>query len=228
VKIEDRMFRLVGIYQGANLFENSTAVTKLVELQELMERPRQVTEFQIRLDADVSATRERLEYLRKHIAGLCNEHGKRLGLAAIPTLEYITESTEVRFAHGMADVTSLLALLIGSIGVLNTMMMSVFERTQEIGTLRAIGWRKSRVVRLILGESLLLSGTGALLGSALAWLMTWALSHAPAVHGLISPAMSPYVCLQATVLALAVGLVGGTYPAYCGTRLAPAEALRCE
>jgi putative ABC transport system permease protein len=228
VTIEDRTFRVVGIYQGANLFENSTAMTRLVDLQELMDRAHQVTEFQVRLDAGVPAQHERLEKLRKTIAELKNAGGKRLGLAAIPTVEYITGSTEVQLAHSMADVTTVLAVLIGSIGMLNTMMMSVFERTREIGTLRAIGWRRTRILRLILGESLVLSVVGAGLGAALAWILMQALSHAPAVQGLIHPAMSPYVWVQATVLALAVGLVGGLYPAYCGTRLAPAEALRCE
>ena len=53
----------------------------------------------------------------------------------------MTGSTEIQLAHGMAIATSLIALVISSIGVLNTMIMSVLERTQEIGALRAIGWR---------------------------------------------------------------------------------------
>ena len=66
----------------------------------------------------------------------------------------------------MAWVTSAVALVIGAVGMLNTMVMSVFERTREIGILRAIGWGRWRVVRMILMESILLSLTGGMVGTA--------------------------------------------------------------
>ena len=65
----------------------------------------------------------------------------------------------------MSWITSAIAIIIGAVGMLNTMIMSVSERTREIGILRAIGWRKRRIVRMILVESVLLSLSGGLIGT---------------------------------------------------------------
>lgn len=227
VEIENQEFRVVGIFRGANLFEDTTAVVPLAQLQQLMDRPAQVTEFQIKLN-DATDHRAAIAALRQQIAQLRNVQGKRLGLTAIPTQEYITASSEIQLARAMATVTSLIALVIGVIGMLNTMIMSVLERTQEIGTLRAIGWRKSRVLRMILGESLLLSLTGAIAGVVFAWMLVQLLSHASSVQGLIRPELSFSVVWQGLLLAAIVGVAGGLYPAYRGARLAPSEALRYE
>jgi len=131
-------------------------------------------------------------------------------------------------AQAMAWMTSVIALVIGAVGVLNTMIMSVFERTREIGILRAIGWRKTRVVRLILFESILLSIIGAVLGIVAAVLLTRALTWWPMVNGLIRGDVAPVVMIQGFFIALAVGLIGGAYPAYRGAQLLPTEALRHE
>ena len=131
-------------------------------------------------------------------------------------------------AQAMAWMTALIALIIGAVGVLNTMIMSVFERTREIGILRAIGWRKSRVVRLILYESLLLSVVGAVVGIGSAVLLTHALTWWPLVNGIIRGDVAPIVMIQGFFIALAVGLLGGAYPAYRGAYLLPTEALRHE
>ena len=232
VEIESQAFRVVGTFQGANLFEDTTAVVPLAHLQRLMDRPAQVTEFQLKLEdqADDPATGQRptIAALRQQITQLRNVQGKRLGLIALPTQEYITASSETKLVRAMAAVTSLIALVIGSIGMLNTMIMSVWERTQEIGALRAIGWRKSRVLRMILGESLLLSMTGGLVGIIFAWMLMLLLSHSSSIQGLIRPELSLSVVWQGLLLATVAGVIGGIYPAYRATRLTPSTALRYE
>ena len=80
----------------------------------------------------------------------------------------------------MAWITSAIALIVGSIGMLNTMIVSVLERTQEIGILRAIGWRKSRIMKMILVESFTLSFSGAVFGILLAFVLLRALAGFPA------------------------------------------------
>ncbi len=128
----------------------------------------------------------------------------------------------------MAWVTSAMALVIGAVGMLNTMVMSVFERTNEIGILRAIGWRRWRVVRMILMESILLSLAGGVVGTAGAIVLTQVLAAQPAVAGMVDPDVAPWVIAQGFVIALCVGLLGAAYPAYRGAQLLPTEALRHE
>ena len=228
VEVESHRFHIVGIYEGANLLENSTAVMALPQLQDLMDRTGQVTEFQLQLKHDLDDARQAVELLRPTIAALSNSQGKPLGLAAMSTEEFVTGSTEVRLAHGMAVATSLIALLISSIGVLNIMIMSVLERTQEIGILRAIGWRKSRVLRMILGESTLLSASGGCLGVIIAWPCMILLSRAPMLEGFIRPDLSARAVGLGLLLMLFLAILGGLYPAYRGMLVAPSEALRYE
>ncbi len=123
---------------------------------------------------------------------------------------------------------SFLAIAVGGIGVLNTMLMAVFERTREIGVLRALGWRSRAILRMILVEALLLRTDWWNPGS---WHCLWAGCLAPmepTVGSMLQP-MWELECLgRAIITALLLGLLGGLYPAYRATRLQPIEALRYE
>jgi putative ABC transport system permease protein len=123
---------------------------------------------------------------------------------------------------------SLLAIVIGAIGVMNTMVMSVFERTREIGILRAVGWRGQRVVRLVLFESLLLCALGAVVGTVLGVLATRLVIFVPAVGALLAPTYPPGLFARAIAIAVGVALVGALYPAMRALRFSPMEALRHE
>jgi putative ABC transport system permease protein len=106
--------------------------------------------------------------------------------------------------------------------------MSVFERTREFGVLRAMGWPRGRVVRLILGESLVLSGTSIVIGALAAWLLVIALSALPLTQTIVRPALSPIAIAFGAIIALFAGLGGALYPAYHGASIPAVEALRYE
>ncbi len=106
------------------------------------------------------------------------------------------------------------------------MIMSVFERTKEIGTLRAIGWRKMRIMWMIIGESLLLSIGGAILGSAAAIALVKLLTKLPVASGIISGDIAMDVIVEGFLVAILVGAAGSIYPALWGANLLPTEALR--
>ena len=97
----------------------------------------------------------------------------------------------------MAWTTAAVALVLGSVGMLNTMLMSIFERTREIGILRAVGWRRRRVLALVLGEALAIALIGTLLGVVLAVVGLRAMTLAPTARGFISPNLPPEVLLIA-------------------------------
>lgn len=218
-------FRVVGVFTSKNRFENLTAVVQLHELQELMDRPGQVTSFQLKLRDSVHKSLD-VEAVRAAIESLTDRQGHKLGLLAQPTREFVTSTLQIRIAHAMAWVTSAIALVIGAIGILNTMIMSVLERTREIGVLRAIGWRKSRVVRMILSESLALSLAGAVLGVVAAATLVVVLSNTHRAGAFLTQEIPASVVAQALLMAVVLGMVGGLYPALRAAGLRPTEALR--
>ena len=140
--------------------------------------------------------------------------------------DFVKNVGPIRSAQAVSLAVSAIALALGGIGMLNTMIMSVYERIREIGTLRAIGWRKFKVVRLILVEALVLSIAGALLGTLAAKLMTVGLSHLPAASGFVASDIAPLVIIEGCAAAMIVGVGSAIYPAIWGASLSPTEALR--
>jgi len=150
-------------------------------------------------------------------------------LATISTVnEYGKVDQGVRMLDAANIAISVLAVGIGAIGVMNTMVMAVFERTREIGILRAVGWSGRRILRMIIGESLLLCGIAAVVGAALGVLATRAILLIDTVRNLLEPQYSADVFIRALAVAVIVALAGAAYPAFRAIRLTPMEALRYE
>jgi putative ABC transport system permease protein len=122
---------------------------------------------------------------------------------------------------------SLLAVLIGGIGVMNTMLMSVFERTREIGTLQAGGWSKGMILRLVIAEGLVVSLVGGVLGAGLGVLTVEAVGSIRALS-FVSGEYRLALFVQALAVAVGMGLVGVAYPVLRAVRITPIAALRYE
>ncbi len=227
IVIQREEFKVVGVYQSYNVFENGAITVPLKQLQEVMFRENSATGFSVRLDHTAMGDATNQDICRQ-INALRNEQGKSYGVIAMPTQEYISNSVYLKTAQAMAWLTSLIAVAVGSFGMLNTMLMSVIERIREISILRAIGWRRGRIVRMIMSECVFISLLGALIGSTIAVLFTWWLATLPAVSGFVRGNVALDVLGIGLMLAIGVALVGGAYPAYQASRLQPSEGLSHE
>lgn len=218
VTIEDQEWTVVGIYQTGRLWEDGGAYADLATVQEMAGREGVVTAVFIKAAAgyDPLAVADSIEADFDDLATISDVD------------EYKKVDQGVQMLDAANIAISVLAVGIGAIGVMNTMVMSVFERTREIGILRAVGWSGRRILRMVISESLLLCLVAAVVGSALGVAMTRAVLLIDTVSNLLEPQYDINVFVRALVVALVVGLAGAAYPAYRAVRLTPMEALRYE
>jgi putative ABC transport system permease protein len=223
--LDKHTFEVVGIADAGTILENGMMFMNLDALQSFMGKNQQnmVTGFGVSVVDNSSE--EAIHDVAKRIMEI---PGWEKQLDVQTAKDLVNTTTEIRFVRAMAWVTSTIALVIGAIGMLNTMTMSVFERTKEIGVLRAIGWGRYRVMKMILMESILLSLLGGVVGTLGAMLLTKILSEFPAAAGVVDGSLAPSVILEGFMIALGVGFLGALYPAFRGAQLLPTEALRHE
>jgi putative ABC transport system permease protein len=134
---------------------------------------------------------------------------------------------QMQYIDVLAWIISLLSVIVGGVGVLNTMMMSVSERVREIGTLRAVGGSCRRILTLIVSEGLVLATLGGAAGLLLGYVGTELILKSIPQFGFTSH-YTPQLFLQALAIAIGLGFVGSLYPAWQASRLSPVEALKYE
>ena len=127
------------------------------------------------------------------------------------------------FLGGIAAIS----LLVGGIGIMNIMLVSVTERTKEIGLRKAVGARKMDILTQFLTESILLSLFGGIVGIIFGWIISAIVGKIAAASGTpFTPTVGINAILLATIFSTAVGLFFGIYPANRAANLQPVEALR--
>lgn len=217
VKLFGSSFRVVGIYETGTPFQDAGLVISLKDAQSVFKKPRQVSFYELKLKSP-----DKIDEVKRQIETRFPE------AVAAKSAEFADGTQDVEVMRSMTWGLSMIAVLVGGIGVMNTMVMSVFERTREIGVLRAMGWRRRRIISMVIQESLLLSVVGGLSGIALGIALVELVNMLPGVAGLVVGAYRPTLFVQAMGVALALGTLGGLYPAWRASRLSPLEALRYE
>lgn len=226
IEIQGEVFEIIGIYQSFSVFENGAVTLPLDEVQRLSARPGRITGMSVEVQKSPDNPEADIEAVQKAIHALQDEKGKPARLSAQQTRDYVESASHIRLTRAMVWMVSIIAIVIGVISMLNTMVMSVLERTQEIGILRAIGWPRNRIVRMVLGEAVLLGLSAAVLGTIGANIATHSLAQFPRVNGFIEGGIAWQVVLQGLALTAIIGLIGGAYPAIRAARLLPTEAIR--
>jgi putative ABC transport system permease protein len=121
-----------------------------------------------------------------------------------------------------------ISLIVGGIGIMNIMLVSVSERTREIGIRKAIGAKRSDILVQFLIEAAVLSLSGGLIGLALALIMSLFLRNVPLGQLTAGAQISAGVVILALAVSIGIGVISGTYPAFRAARLDPIESLRHE
>ncbi len=215
LKLSEGAFRVVGIYHAGVPFEDQGAALPLAVVGRIRGRPGESTTIAVKVERGAEAAKVADDLTRAFP-----------GTVAISQPDQVARvDTNSLLVRKSATLVVALALIIGGIAVMNTMLMAVFGRAAEFALLLAVGWPRRLLAQLVLGEGLLLSLGGAAVGVALGVAAGELLVSAFEAGALVQPHFEAWGLGRALLVAAAMGTLGSLYPAWWVTRLAPAKAL---
>lgn len=213
--VKRRRFTVTGIYHSGIFFEDTGAILDLDTAQRLEHRGDDATTIAVQLAANV-----------RHAAG---ERALRRALPGTQILgtadDAVRAGANGHLVRNAVTLIAALALIVGGLGVTNTMAMAVLERRRELALLSALGWQRLRLGALVLAEGVAVSVLGAGLGLLLGVVGAGLLNDALAVSAVVTPQVTPWTIGQGLLIGVAIGVLGGLYPAWRGTRGSAIELL---
>ncbi len=226
VTIRDTQFVVVGVldaYKGFNLGQpiNDTALIPLSTGKQLNQNSVQLQQIAVKLD-NVNEARTTSDDIK---ATLLKNHDNEEDFT-ITTQDQLVDATDSVFKilTGLTAAVASISLLVGGIGVMNIMLVTVTERTREIGIRKALGATKIQILMQFLIEALAIT----LVGGAIGILTSVGVSYIIRSQTAIKPALDLWIVLLAAGVSLAVGVIFGTWPAIRAAAKDPIEALKHE
>ncbi|MCL2116356.1 MAG: FtsX-like permease family protein [Methanobrevibacter sp.] len=220
ITFNGKEYKVVGIFETGNANLDFCAFAGLKNVQTLDDTAENndITVIYAKLDKDAN-----VEEVKKKIEDSYGDN-----LTVISSLNDIESlAAQLDMINAATWGISLLAIIVGAVGIINTMVTAVYERTREIGVLKALGWRNRKILTMVLGESLVLTISAGIIGSLLGIIAALLINHT-AIMGPNATLLTITPFIQAFGVAIIVGLIGGFYPAWRATRLQPTEALGYE
>jgi putative ABC transport system permease protein len=216
VPIGHGVFHVIGILKTANGFEDGGVFMPLTSAQSFFHKDgSSVITIKLRNRDDAAAFKTQVKQ-------------KYANLIALEDAEFNRSYSQFRILKATAWAVGGCGLVLGGLGVANTMIMSVFTRIREIAILRVNGFSSIQIASMIFGESATVAIIGAVAGLLTGTGILYTLKLIPALHGYIDVSMRPLVMLVVILLALLTGVAGALYPAIYAMRIRAVEALRFE
>ncbi|HEQ78057.1 MAG TPA: ABC transporter permease [Euryarchaeota archaeon] len=227
IKIRGKTFEVVGIFQKTgDRTKDYTLYTNIDQLRELVGAKNSLTMIIAKAQKGVN-----VEDVRIRIENLIKNRKESSKNYFVATQKEIFEKASVVFKivqvvfGGLAAVS----LIVGAIGISNTMIMNVTERVREIGIIKAIGASDSQVMKIFMADALVVGFTGGIIGIALGYATSIVINMAASVYlgnDVLKTTVSPSLAAFALIFAVVIGAIAGLYPAYRASKLNPVDSLR--
>lgn len=224
VKIRGTSFVVIGVLSSQKGFNLGQPISDMaiIPLPTGKQLNQNVAQFQ---QITVKVTKvESSEAIAKAVkAALLKNHNDEEDFT-VTTQEQLVGATDnvFKILTGFTAAVASISLLVGGIGVMNIMLVTVTERTREIGVRKAVGATKLQILMQFLVEALVITLLGGAIGIATSIIVGYIIRAQTAVK----PALDPWIILLAAGVSLAVGIIFGTWPAIRAARKDPIEALR--
>jgi putative ABC transport system permease protein len=216
VQIGHGTFHVIGILKTTNGFEDGGVFMPLSAAQNFFHKDgSSVITIKLRDKEDIARFKSMVK-------------AKFPNLIALEDAEFTRSYSQFKILKATAWAVGGCGLLLGGLGVANTMIMSVFTRIREIAILRVSGFSNAQIAGMIFGESAIVAVVGAFVGLTIGTCFLYILKQIPALHGYVDVTIEPAVVLIVIVLALLTGVAGALYPAIYAMRIRAVEALRFE
>ncbi len=218
IEIRDKYFTVVGVLEYTGSFFDATAAVPLDIAQDVYDMDDMVSMIfaipEDGVDGDLLAKRIKLSVD---------------GVDTLSPSELEEEAKQSLMIFSVITISAaVLAAIIGGLSVMNTMLMSVMERTKEFGILKALGAERRDILLMTVGEAAIMGLMGGLLGLACGWVVVYGMNLWLADKGIVLFLITTRLVAVAMLFAILLGTLSGIYPALRASRMSPMEALRYE